>query len=72
VLHRWGRALGSAGKGDRATEKLDAAIEIYRRHGAGQRWIDRVAADRSQIDASRQHMPRAAYVLDAMHVLQRG
>jgi hypothetical protein len=37
---------GSEGDRKRAAEKLDAALEIYRQHGAGQRWIDRVNADR--------------------------
>jgi hypothetical protein len=36
-----------AGEHSRAAGKLDAAIEIYRRHGAGQRWVDRVEADRN-------------------------
>jgi len=40
-----GRVLSSAGD-SRANQKFDAAIEIYRRHGAGQRWIDRVEAAR--------------------------
>jgi tetratricopeptide (TPR) repeat protein len=65
VLHRWGRALASAGEDDRAIEKLDAATEIYRRHGAGQRWIDHVAADRSRIDASRRNVTPATPVSDA-------
>ena len=46
TLHYWGRALLQAGQLDRAHEKLDAAIKIYRDRGAGQRWIDRVEADR--------------------------
>jgi hypothetical protein len=37
----WGRALKAIGD-SRANEKFDAAVEIYRRHGAGQRWIERV------------------------------
>lgn len=45
TLRLWGRALGAAGD-SRASEKFDAAIEIYRRHGAGERWIDRVESDR--------------------------
>jgi tetratricopeptide (TPR) repeat protein len=64
VLHRWGRALASAGEEDRAIEKLDATTEIYRRHGAGQRWIDYVAADRSRIDAARRNVFPAAPVSD--------
>jgi tetratricopeptide (TPR) repeat protein len=45
TLHRWGRTLLAAAP-DRANQKFDAAIEIYRRHGAGQRWIDRVEGER--------------------------
>ncbi len=65
VLHRWGRAIASAGEDDRAIEKLAAATEIYRRHGAGQRWIDHVAADRSRIEDSTRREPRATPAPDA-------
>jgi class 3 adenylate cyclase/tetratricopeptide (TPR) repeat protein len=41
----WGRALKAAGD-SRADEKFHAAIEIYRRHGAGERWIERVENER--------------------------
>ena len=44
TLLYWGRALAT---GDaRASEKFDAALEIYKRPGAGQRWVDRVESDR--------------------------
>ena len=46
ALHYWGRALNASGEHGRANEKLDAAIEIYRRCGAGERWVERVEADR--------------------------
>jgi tetratricopeptide (TPR) repeat protein len=46
TLQRWGRAMFAAGAPDRAIEKFDAAIEIYRRCGAGERWVERVEADR--------------------------
>jgi tetratricopeptide (TPR) repeat protein len=42
TLDFWGRALGFAGENSRAVEKFDAVIDVYRRHGAGQRWVDRV------------------------------
>jgi tetratricopeptide (TPR) repeat protein len=42
TFHSWGRALLGVGENAGALEKLDAAIDIYRRHGGGQRWIDRV------------------------------
>ena len=34
-LHEWGRATGAA-------ERLEQALELYRRHGAGAPWIERV------------------------------
>src|SRR5215472_3256789 len=46
TLHYWGKALLQAGQLHRTREKLDAAIKIYRDHGGGQSWIDRVEADR--------------------------
>lgn len=46
TLHLWGRVLLRTGAYTGALEKLDGAIEVYRRHGAGQRWIERVEADR--------------------------
>ncbi len=41
TLLYWGRALNTA-HDSRANEKFNAAIALYRSHGAGQRWIDRV------------------------------
>ena len=46
ALCDWGRELIAAGHRDRAREKFDEAIELYRRVGAGQPWIDRVLADK--------------------------
>jgi hypothetical protein len=46
ALCDWGRALLAAGHRDRALEKFDEAIELYRRVGAGQPWIDYVEAAR--------------------------
>jgi hypothetical protein len=37
-LHEWGRTTG-------AGERLAEAIDLYRRHGAGAAWIERVQAD---------------------------
>ena len=45
TLRLWGRALLTA-KHDGAMMKFDEAIEIYRRIGAGTRWIERVEADK--------------------------
>jgi tetratricopeptide (TPR) repeat protein len=44
----WGRALQSVGATHRAVETFESAIQIYRRIGAGQRWIDLVIADRDR------------------------
>ena len=51
ALHYWGRALNASGEHGRASEKLDAAIEIYRRCGAGERWVERVEANRQSSPA---------------------
>lgn len=47
ALHGLGRALLAAGEQDRGNERLNAAIDIYRRHGAGQRWIDFVEREKA-------------------------
>lgn len=44
ILKVWGRVLLEHGDTERANERFDAAIEGYRRLGAGQPWIDTVAA----------------------------
>ena len=44
-LHEWGRALARAGDPAGAGERLAEALELYRRHGAGAAWIERVEAD---------------------------
>jgi DNA-binding SARP family transcriptional activator/tetratricopeptide (TPR) repeat protein len=46
ALHAWGRTLGLAGDRPAATEKLDEALDILRRHGAGSAWLERVRGDR--------------------------
>jgi tetratricopeptide (TPR) repeat protein len=46
AFYCYGRVLLAAGEKRRADEKFDVAIEIYRRHSAGQRWIDRVESAR--------------------------
>jgi DNA-binding NarL/FixJ family response regulator len=38
----WGRALARTGRVAAATDKLDAAVEIYKGSGAGDIWIERV------------------------------
>lgn len=46
ALHYWGQALNASGEQGRANEKLDKAVEIYRRCGASERWVERVEANR--------------------------
>jgi tetratricopeptide (TPR) repeat protein len=48
TLSSWGSALLSTGNRAKADAKFDAAIAIYRSCGAGQRWIDRVEAQRQR------------------------
>jgi len=48
TLTSWGSALLAIGNRAQADTKFDAAIEIYRRCGAGRRWIDRVEAARNK------------------------
>jgi tetratricopeptide (TPR) repeat protein len=43
LLHQWGRVLA-------APERLDEAVDLYGRYGAGGLWLDRVAADRRRLD----------------------
>lgn len=45
TLHYWGRTLLSADESAKAIQKFEAAIDIYRRHGTGVRWIERIEAD---------------------------
>jgi class 3 adenylate cyclase len=49
TLRQWARVLAASGNHDRASEKFNAAIEVYRSIAAGQNWIERVAAERSRV-----------------------
>jgi tetratricopeptide (TPR) repeat protein len=59
ALYYWGRALNASGEHARANEKIDAAIEIYRRCGAGERWIERVEAVSSRAPRASGSQPEA-------------
>jgi hypothetical protein len=61
TLYCWGRALNAWSERSRANEKLDAAIEIYRRCGAGERWVDRVEAERPRAEASTSEVRRGPH-----------
>ena len=54
ALHTWGRTLGRAGDRPAAAEKLDEALDILRRHGAGSPWLERVGADRRTLGRRRR------------------
>jgi tetratricopeptide (TPR) repeat protein len=43
TLYSRGRVLNTAGEAARGVQKIDAAIDIYRRSGAGERWIERAS-----------------------------
>ncbi len=45
ALEQWGLALASAGDGAGAAERLEAAAGVYRRHGAGEAWLERLRRD---------------------------
>jgi tetratricopeptide (TPR) repeat protein len=62
AMHYWGRALNASGEHGRANERLDAAIEIYRRCGAGERWVERVEKDRP---ASLSRTKKGEHLADA-------
>ncbi len=52
TLECWASALVAAGDRARAAEKFDAAIEVYRRIGAPERWIERVTSMRERAVAA--------------------
>jgi len=52
ILHEWGRALLKTGRRREATAKLDAALEIYRRIGAGAPWLELVLVDKLHAQGS--------------------
>jgi tetratricopeptide (TPR) repeat protein/nucleoside-triphosphatase THEP1 len=52
TLECWASALLAAGDRARAVAKFDAAIQVYRRIGAAERWIERVTAMRERAVAA--------------------
>jgi class 3 adenylate cyclase len=46
ALHHFGRAQLAAGDRAGAAEKLAGALDVYRRHGAGTPWVERVLTDK--------------------------
>jgi hypothetical protein len=59
TLYSWGRVLNTAGEPTRGREKIEAAIDIYRRSGAGERWIERAStAKRHRMATSPWNSPK--------------
>jgi tetratricopeptide (TPR) repeat protein len=58
TLQYWGRALLAAGEHARVIEKFDTAIEIYRSHGAGTRFVEYVMADQIRAHDSKSSPAR--------------
>ena len=66
TLHYWARVLLAAGDRVRALQKLDGATELYRRHGAGEPWLQRVQADRARAQSAGLEL-RVARALEPAH-----
>jgi DNA-binding SARP family transcriptional activator len=45
ALQQWGLALVRLGDRSRAAEQLEAAADVYRRHGAGAAWLERLEGE---------------------------
>jgi AAA ATPase domain len=73
TLYYWGCALNKRDQYSAANEKFDAAIEIYRRHEAGERWIDRVEQARTRPQSSRNpnHSQTASSVSAAENIFRK-
>jgi predicted ATPase len=76
TLLLWGKALSAAGENVRGGEKLDHAIAIYRRCGAGDRWINRVeaakAAASSPLVSATRRISRTALAEDDAEFRREG
>jgi len=58
ILHAWGRALAAARRQPAAIAKLEAAIELYKEHGAGQPWIDLIEETKQRITGAKNATAR--------------
>jgi DNA-binding SARP family transcriptional activator/tetratricopeptide (TPR) repeat protein len=52
AMHQWGLALAGGGDRPGAAEKLEAALDLYRRHEAGEPLRERVEGDLSLLSAA--------------------
>jgi class 3 adenylate cyclase len=68
ALYNWGHALIEAGQRGRALEKLDAALAILRRIGAGSAWLERVLALKMRAQGSESSNVKSSILLVATSV----
>ena len=64
----WGSALQAAGQRSAALEKLDRALEIYRRIGASAQWLERALAVKMRAQGSASSHVKASIALVAASV----
>ncbi len=55
----WGNAMLAQGERAGASERFDAALGLYRRHGAGAIWVQRATAMRQRCDVATSPVPSA-------------
>jgi class 3 adenylate cyclase len=67
----WGQTLVDAGERHAALEKLDRALEIYRRIGAGAQWLERALAVKMRAQGSASSNVKASIALVAASVEAR-
>jgi tetratricopeptide (TPR) repeat protein len=71
TLYYWGRALAGLGERARSEEKLAAATEIYRRHEAGSRFIERVQSAKGESNSALS-MPPDKSVRETASLIKQG
>jgi class 3 adenylate cyclase len=67
--HLWGLALAANGERARAVEKLNEALDVYQRYGAGGPWIEKVLADKLAVQGVDRHSSEASIDVVAAGVL---
>ncbi len=65
ALEARSKAAAQQGDSQTAFNEIDAALAIYREHGAGQPWVDRVQAERETALAS-SRAPQAKHVAESL------
>jgi len=64
-LYSWGRALCEAGLRGQSLEKLDGALAVYRRIGAGSAWLERVLTLKMRAQGSESAGAKASILVVA-------